>query len=160
MKFKITPYAFFACFLALGTARAERLQSEAEALKASFPEALSFSTQAEAPHFILATGAKGHLLGRALVTEELGKHQPITFMVALDAKNTVRRVELLQYRERYGGGVAARRFMAQFEGKSGKDSLVVGKDIDGVSGATISSKAIARGVRKVFTFSQTQEEKK
>lgn len=90
----------------------------------------------------------GRLEGIALVDEEWGKHQPITFLVAMDSHSRIKHVELLVYRERYGGGVRAGRFTGQFKDKSSADPLKIGKDLDAVSGATISSKALSLGVRK------------
>src|SRR5205823_2791049 len=86
--------------------------------------------------------------GYALVDEEMGKHQPITFLVAMDGQARIKSMQVLVYRERYGGAVRLPRFTEQFKGKTGKDPLRVGRDIDAVSGATISSKALSLGARK------------
>jgi H+/Na+-translocating ferredoxin:NAD+ oxidoreductase subunit G len=44
--------------------------------------------------------------------------------------------------------VRAKRFRDQFLGKTAADPIVVGKDIDVVSGASISSRSIALGVKR------------
>jgi electron transport complex protein RnfG len=90
----------------------------------------------------------GRLEGLALVDEELGKHQPITFLISMDAKAHIRKIDLLVYRERYGGGVRSERFTNQFKGKSSADPLKITRDLDAVTGATISSKALSLGARK------------
>lgn len=90
----------------------------------------------------------GRLEGMALVDEEMGKHQPITFLIAMDSHSRIKRVEVLVYREKYGGGVRSPRFTSQFNDKSSADPLRVGRDLDAVSGATISSKALSLGARK------------
>ena len=52
------------------------------------------------------------------------------------------------YREPHGDEIRERRFRAQFAGKKLQDPLVVGKDIDAISGATISSSSAAYAARK------------
>ena len=100
----------------------------------------------------------GKSLGLALLDDEIGKHLPITFLVALDARSKVRRVELLTYRERYGQGIQSRKFMAQFDGKSAGDPLFVTRGIDAVTGATISSRSISLGVRKALRIADKFKE--
>lgn len=83
---------------------------------------------------------------------ELGKVERMDFAVALDAEGRVKRVLLTAYRESIGGEVKSRRFMKQFEGKRFGNTLQVGRDIDGITGATLSSRAVTLGVRKAVCF--------
>lgn len=83
---------------------------------------------------------------------ELGKVERMDFAVALDAEGRVKRVLLTAYRESIGGEVKSRRFMKQFEGKRSGDALQVGRDIDGITGATLSSRAVTLGVRKAVCY--------
>jgi electron transport complex protein RnfG len=46
-----------------------------------------------------------------------------------------------------GSKIADAPFREQFAGKSITDPFVVGQDVDGISGATVSSKAVADGLR-------------
>lgn len=84
----------------------------------------------------------------ALVDEQLGQHEPITFGIKLRADCVIERIEVMVYREAYGDGVRAETFRKQFEGKTAKDALRVGKDIELVSGATVSSRSLATGARR------------
>ena len=59
------------------------------------------------------------------------------------------RVDIIRYREPYGGAVASRNWLNQFTGKSGGDNFKVDKEIDSISGATISVNSVARGVQKL-----------
>lgn len=86
--------------------------------------------------------------GFALIDEELGQHEPITFGVRLRSDCVIDRIEVMVYREAYGDGVRAETFRRQFEGKTAKDPLRVGKDIQLVSGATVSSRSLATGARR------------
>ena len=54
------------------------------------------------------------------------------------------------YREDYGSDVRKRRFLKQFRGKSSTDPISVNNDITSISGATMSSYAIANGVREAL----------
>ena len=99
----------------------------------------------------IATAYRGaELLGRAIVVEEIGKHRGITFVVGVDPAETVAGVAVLVYREHYGGEVRGRSFLAQYRGKRAADPLQPSRDIRNLTGATLSAKAIARGIKKAI----------
>lgn len=87
------------------------------------------------------------LLGFATVRNVRGKDQAITFLVAIDAADRLADVDILVYREPYGGEVAYEAWRRQFRGKGAADPLQVGRDIRSISGATISVNAVTAGVR-------------
>lgn len=91
------------------------------------------------------------LLGFAVVREVRGKDQPITFLVATDTADRLRDVDILVYREPYGGEVAYDAWRRQFRGSSTDDALQVGRDIRTISGATISVNAVTVGVRQALS---------
>lgn len=80
----------------------------------------------------------------------VGKHEFITFAVALDASGAVKDVEILDYRESYGDQVRNAAWRAQFAGKRHGAALKLNADIKNISGATLSSKHIADGVRRLL----------
>lgn len=90
------------------------------------------------------------LLGFAVVRSVRGKDQPITFLVAIDPQDRLKDVDILVYREPYGGEVAYDAWRRQFRGKSAADPLQVGRDIRSISGATISVHAVTTGVRRAL----------
>ena len=94
-------------------------------------------------HLPAAPGA-----GFALIDDQLGQHEPITFGVRLSSDCAVERVEVMVYREAYGEGVRAPAFRDQFTGKKAADAMRAGKEIQIVSGATVSSRSLAIGVRR------------
>jgi hypothetical protein len=96
--------------------------------------------------------AGGRLLGFFFLDYVIGKHEVIDYAVALNPDGRVRRVEILEYRESYGGEVANRDWLAQFEGKGFKDSLVPGRDIRIISGATLSSRHVTEGIKRVLAI--------
>jgi FMN-binding domain len=99
---------------------------------------------------VLRLSRAGALLGFAQVRNIKGKDQPITFLVAIDPANALKDVDVLVYREPYGGEVAYEPWRKQFRGKSTSAPLVVGQDIRNISGATISSHSVTLGVRKAL----------
>jgi Na+-translocating ferredoxin:NAD+ oxidoreductase RnfG subunit len=90
------------------------------------------------------------LLGFATVRDARGKDQPITFLVAVDTAGQVLDVDVLVYREPYGGEVAYESWRRQFRGHTAADSLRIGRPIRNISGATISSNAVTLGVRSAL----------
>jgi Na+-translocating ferredoxin:NAD+ oxidoreductase RnfG subunit len=92
----------------------------------------------------------GALLGFAQVRNVKGKELPITYLVATDSADALRDVDVLVYREPYGGEVAYEPWRKQFRGKRTDAPLQVGKDIKNISGATISSNSVTRGVRQAL----------
>ncbi len=96
----------------------------------------------------VAEDAAANRVGFALLDDEIGLHEPIDFGVRFGLQGAVERVEILEYREPYGDQVRGDRFRAQFVGKTAQSQLVAGKDIDIISGATYSSKAMTLGVKR------------
>ena len=90
----------------------------------------------------------GQDLGYAMIIQEQGRFKPITFIVKLSATGRVDMVLVMVYRESRGDGVKRQRFLKQFRGKDSSDHLRLNRDIVGVSGATMSSRALAIGVKK------------
>jgi hypothetical protein len=90
--------------------------------------------------------------GYALIDEEQGEHLPITFAVKLSPTGVVLRQEIVCYRESRGDEVRDARFRQQFVGKTVRDAVTANQDIVAVSGATISSRAMAVGVRRALVL--------
>ena len=104
-------------------------------------------------HYAVFVGRKGGRdLGYAVIDEEKGMHEPITFAVLVGLDGAVARQEVMVYREPEGDGVTSHRFTRQFVGKTIKDPIRAGVDITIVSSATISSNSMAVGVRRAVTI--------
>lgn len=88
--------------------------------------------------------------GWFLVDQVVGKHEYIPFALALDAQGAVQGIEILEYREAYGGDVKKPAWRAQFTGKQHGATLGLQKDIENISGATLSSLHITDGVRRLL----------
>ena len=85
-----------------------------------------------------------------LPPEEIGFSSTIDVLVGLDLDATVTAIKVLDYNESFlssrGDFLSIRPFQAQFRRKPLSDPFRVGRDIDGVSRATITSWATSRGV--------------
>lgn len=98
--------------------------------------------------------AGGRQIGWFVLDEVYGKHEFITYAVALDADGAVQGIEVLDYRETHGGEIRNARWREQFHGKQYGDELDLGDTIQNISGATLSCKHITEGVRRVLALHQ------
>ena len=86
---------------------------------------------------------------------------PITFMVILDKNGSIINTSIIKYREAYGGEVGNERWLAQFVNRNNNSSYKVGKNIDGITGATISVNSLSKGIQKiVLLFSHIKDDLK
>lgn len=98
--------------------------------------------------------ADGHLLGWFIVDEVYGKHEFITYAVALNLDGSVRQVEVLNYRETYGYEIRQPAWRRQFVGKRHGDTLKLDADIKNISGATLSCRHITDGIKRLLATHQ------
>lgn len=82
----------------------------------------------------------------AWILEEIGKERPITVGVVIE-RGRIERLEVLVYRESRGYEVHRDSFEAQFEGGTWTPAGGLDRRIDGISGATLSVRALTRLAR-------------
>jgi Na+-translocating ferredoxin:NAD+ oxidoreductase RnfG subunit len=92
---------------------------------------------------------ENNLIGYGLLDNVIGKSLPITFLVLYDNSGTILCSEIIKYREPYGGAVQSKDWNEQFKGKNHNSDFKVGKDINGISGATISVYSVTKGIKKL-----------
>ena len=85
-----------------------------------------------------------------IIDHVLGKHEYITYAVAITPDGKVKGVEIMEYRETYGYQIRQPQWRKQFVGKTIHDPLKIDKDIQNISGATLSSVHITDGVRRIL----------
>jgi Na+-translocating ferredoxin:NAD+ oxidoreductase RnfG subunit len=132
---------------AAAPAHAVVYMSVGAAQKAAFPAATSF-VDYDGRSWKAMAGDR--LLGLVVLDHVIGKHLYIDYTVALDTTGRVMRVDILQYRESYGGEVRDSSWLGQFVGKTSGSALRVGGDIRSISGATLSSHHVTEGVKRVL----------
>lgn len=100
----------------------------------------------------LYTCGKGNqIMGYGFLDNVKGKMQFITYLVGVLPNGGTKDVDVLAYRESYGGEIGYESFRKQFRGKTANDELRPGSTIKNISGATISVRAITYGVQRVLT---------
>jgi len=88
-----------------------------------------------------------HADGRtAWILEDIGKEQPITLGVAV-AGGRIERVEVLAFRESRGWEIRYPFFTEQFRGAGLAGDGRLSRPIDGITGATLSVRAVERVAR-------------
>ena len=170
MKLKFLCLIAFLCISSLSFAK--QYLSITDAQKAIFSTADQFkqvkiTLNAEQEKFIKKASSTGTPLptnqvyqvfehskpvGWFLVDEVYGKHEFITYAVGINLDGTVRMIDIMEYRETYGYQVREASWRQQFVGKNISNLLKVGKDIDNISGATLSCKHLADGVKRALAM--------
>lgn len=125
-----------------------------EAIRNIFPSLEEYKTEKRIfnaqPVEISTIVKEGKIIGWAVKLDEPGKIKPITFLAGIDSRGKVLDVYVLEFRDLFGSEIKRRSFLRQFSDKSINDPLAVGRDIDAVTQATISSKAAAQAVKKAL----------
>ena len=88
--------------------------------------------------------------GWFIADQVVGKHEYIPIAVGLGADGAVKAVEILEYREAYGDQVRNPAGRGQFSGKKHGAQLALTKDIQNISGATLSSRHITDGIKRLL----------
>src|SRR5947199_9242697 len=85
-----------------------------------------------------------------IVDEVVGKHDFITYAAGLNPDGSVKQIEIMDYRETYGGHIRDQKWRAQFVGKTSKSTLKLDGDVKNISGATLSCRHITDGVKRLL----------
>jgi hypothetical protein len=141
----------------MSTAQAQALMFPGQALKPDFrtltPDQIS-AIQKDSGVNVLSKDLKAWRAGDGgwfIEDRVVGKHEFITFALALDAQGAVRQIEILDYRESYGDQVRNPGWRAQFTNKRHGAALKLNGDVKNISGATLSCKHITDGVRRLLS---------
>ena len=158
--FKLGRYLFIVCtvagFALAGTnyltekkIQEQKLKAEQEALIAVLRNATDFKPQ----HSYLMGYDPGHNpVGYILKVKAAGYSSPIEALVGIDRKFKITGLKIISQNETPGLGskIAEPGFLDQFIGKVSAKVLLKkdGGSIDGVTAATVSSRAITNAIRK------------
>ncbi|MBL4560628.1 MAG: FMN-binding protein [Labilibaculum sp.] len=89
------------------------------------------------------------LKGFACFASSKGKNDYFDYMILFNENLEIQKVVVLIYRSSYGGEIMAKSWLKQFIGKVKGEKMEFEKDIDGISGATISAPSMAKGIKAV-----------
>jgi len=120
------------------------------ALQSAFPSARRVREVAVDDRRAYVVEGTSGPIGYGLEMEVVSRSGPFTILVSVDAAFHVRSVSVPSYPGERGGEVQRPRFRRQFVGKGAEDPIRIGKDIDAETGATISSRVMADGVRRAI----------
>jgi len=101
-------------------------------------------------HIISEIRDTSGLLGYCVESELVSRSGPFRIRVFLDRQLVVKQAIVTSYPWERGRDVRKYAFTEQFEGKGPQDAIEIGKDIDAMTGATISSHAMSEGVREAI----------
>jgi hypothetical protein len=95
--------------------------------------------------------AGGRVLGHAWIDVHTVRTHPEALLVLLSPEGEVRRVLLLAFHEpeEY---LPPERWLRGFEGRRLDEDLRLGRDVDGISGATLTSRAVTASVRRALAL--------
>lgn len=74
------------------------------------------------------------------------------YFILFDTSRKIKAVRVYNYQATHGHEITAKSWLKQFDNYSGDSDLIVGKNIDAISGATISTHAIAYDVQLKSTI--------
>jgi Na+-translocating ferredoxin:NAD+ oxidoreductase RnfG subunit len=94
----------------------------------------------------------GKTLGWFVMDEVIGKHEFITYGVGVTPDGHVVSMEIMSYRESYGGGVRDASWRKNFVGKTLADPFKLDEDVPNISGGTLSSRNLLDGVKRVLVI--------
>ncbi|MFH1709533.1 MAG: RnfABCDGE type electron transport complex subunit G [bacterium] len=102
--------------------------------------------------YFIGFNKKHGKMGYAFRVSPKGYGGTIDMVVGIDLKGRVAGLKILSMKETPGLGIKASEpgFLKQFTGKTSRSPLKAKKDIDAITGATITSQAIADGVKQAL----------
>ena len=137
-----------AAIMLMAPAAATTYLTVEQAQQAIFPGA-AFSPSGQPGAFRTSNGSY------VIVDRVIGKHEYIKFAVGINANGTIKQIEILEYSESYGYEVREAGWRSQFVGKSAASALQLNADIRNISGATLSSRHLTEGVKRIMLAYQS-----
>lgn len=137
---------------------AQQNTEEKDALDEVFPEANKFEDRAIDNKAYYVARKYNDELGYIIKAEAKGYSGLISMLVGFDFKGEIKGIKILSHQETPGLGAKIDEilrgeskpwFLKQFKGKIAQDLVL--KDIQAITGATISSKAVLDGLKKAVT---------
>lgn len=90
--------------------------------------------------------------GFAYLDRAQGRSLPFRYALKISPAGVVQRLEIIEYRSQYGDEIREERFRHQFVGKTARDRIRLGDDVDAISGATINSRSITPSIRRALVL--------
>lgn len=94
----------------------------------------------------------GQLLGWFIVDDVIGKHDFITYAVAVSPDGHVLGMEVMEYRETHGGQIREASWRKTLVGKTLADPFKLDEDVPNITGATLSCRNVMDGVKRLLAI--------
>lgn len=91
-----------------------------------------------------------NLKGYAYLGSAPSKERDFDYVIIFDRDLSIQKSKVLIYRETFGRQIETPRWLNQFNGMTPTSSPEFGKNIDGISGATISARSMTIAVNKAL----------
>lgn len=97
-----------------------------------------------------AVGKEG-IIGYAVIESHIVRTKPEVFMAVITTKGVIDHIEILAFYEpeEY---IPSKRWLQLFKGRRLDDQLWIRKEINAISGATMTSEGITREIRKILAI--------
>ncbi len=120
-----------------------------------YPEALFFSSKSDNPPHYKVFNKKNELQGIIFLTTDIfpgekGYAGPIKILVGLDKQGNITGIKIISHSETpsYAGAITEQWFTSKYKNLNVNNSFEIGKDVDGITRATITVTSINRVVKK------------
>ena len=116
----------------------------------SFPNRSLFSInrRSEQLGFLVISKARGCHIGGCdgIIQAENAKYEDFWYAVILDNAHQILQVKILDYQSEYGYEICAKNWLKQFKGFKGCELKYGSKEVDAISGATVSAQSIVMDI--------------
>ncbi len=92
------------------------------------------------------------IVGYMATNETVSRSGPFKIIVLTGTDRAIKEARTIAYPHLFGRAIQSPKFTSQFIGKSAAAPISIGDDIDAISGATLSSKAMTKGVRETIAI--------
>jgi Na+-translocating ferredoxin:NAD+ oxidoreductase RnfG subunit len=97
-------------------------------------------------HQLFKLESKDGFNGFYIVESAMGRFHDFTYVIFFEMDLSVKLVRVVEYGEDHGAEITNSRWLRQFVGKTPVDHLMFKKNIDAISGATISGQSITESI--------------
>lgn len=101
-------------------------------------------------HQLFKLTSKDGFEGFYIVESAMGRFHDFTYVIFFETDMSVKLVRVVEYSEEHGVEISHKRWLRQFVGKTPEDNLMFRKNIDAISGATISGRSITESIALIL----------
>ena len=110
----------------------------------------TYNVDTEGSYTVYNGTSDAGIMGSVIIVNQEGKEGPLQVLVAIRPAGEVYDVGFTVFGEDKGKPALNWNFLKQFMGANASQDVEVGEDIDGISGATMTSSSIATAVKRAL----------